>query len=145
MTVGLKEQKPENRRKRRRKDGEAQNAGLRLAIPDGVQERYPKTDFRLAWVRDDPGRMQQKHNEDWDPVEGVEPVPGAHDKHGNPVKHILMVKRQEWVQEDRDKKERARKLIEDQANRGKVTGQGADAGGGLAETVSYTDGSNRLR
>lgn len=138
-------QAPEERRERRRKDGEAQNAGLRLDIPEWVYEKYPRTNFRLAWIRDEAARVQQKHNEDWDPVEGVNPVPGAHDRHGNPVNHILHVKRIEWVRADREAKEIRRRQIEDQATRGKVSGRGDDAGEGLAETVSYADASNRLR
>src|SRR3569833_3442028 len=75
---------PEERRERRRKDGEVQNAGLRLAIPDWVYEKYPETQFRHRWLRDDPGRIMQKNNEDWDPVEGVNPVPGARGRGGGP-------------------------------------------------------------
>lgn len=137
--------KPEERRERRRKDGEFENAGLRLAIPDWVYEKYPKSEYRVAWVRGDNARMQQKYNEDWDPVEGVDPVPGAYDRHGNPVNHVLCVKRMEWVREDRDRKEERRKAIEDQASRGKVSGKGDDTGEALADNISYTDGNNRLR
>lgn len=147
MTVEaeIKDQKATKRRKRRRKDGEAQNAGMKLVFPDWVHEKFPKTDFRVAWIRDDAGRVLQKHNEDWDPIEGVDPVPGAFDRHGNPVNHIAVVKRRDWVQEDRDKKEVLRKQIEDQTSRGNVSGQGDDKGAGLAQSVSYTDGANRLR
>jgi|GEM_PF-6781086 len=147
MTVEapVEEQKAIKRRKRRRKDGEAQNAGLKLAFPDWVHEKFPDKEFRKAWIRDDGARVLQKHNEDWDPIEGVDPVPGAYDRHGNPVNHIAIVKRLDWVQEDRAKKEVMRKQIEDQTARGIVSGQGDDAGGGLAQKVSYTDGANRLR
>lgn len=138
-------QAPEERRERRRKDGEGENAGLRLAIPEWVYEKYPRATYRLAWLRDEAARVQQKHNEDWDPVEGVTPVPGAHDRHGHPVNHILHVKRLEWVKDDRERKETTRRLIEDQATRGKVSGRGDDAGEGLADSVSYADASNRLR
>jgi hypothetical protein len=137
--------RPDDRRERRRKDGEAENAGLRLAIPDSVYERYPRNAFRLAWIRGDTARMHQKHGQDWDPVDGVDPVPGAIDRHGNPVNHILCAKRLEWVMEDRARAEERRKLVEDQAARGRVSGKGDDAGEGLSEKVSYTDGANRLR
>lgn len=141
----IEAQRPHERRERRRKDGEAENAGLRLAIPDWVYDKYPKNAFRLAWIRGDTARMQFKHGQDWDPVDGVEPVPGAADRHGNPVNHVLCVKRVEWVMEDRAKAEDRRKHIEDQATRGRVTGKGDDAGEGLSEAVSYADGANRLR
>lgn len=141
----IEAQRPQERRERRRKDGEAENAGLRLAIPDWVYEKYPRNAFRLAWIRGDTARMQQKHGQDWDPVEGIEPVPGAADRHGNPVNHVLCAKRLEWVMEDRAKAEDRRKHIEDQATRGRVTGKGDDAGEALSEAVSYADGANRLR
>lgn len=132
-------------RERRRKDGESQNAGLRLDIPEWVYEKYPRATYRLAWIRDEAARVQQKHNEDWYPVEGVTPVPGASDRHGNPVNHLLHVKRMEFVLADRANKEAMRRAIEDQAVRGKVTGRGDDVGEALSENVSYADASNRLR
>jgi len=136
---------PEERRERRRKDGEVQNAGLRLAIPDWVYEKYPETQFRHRWLRDEPGRIMQKYNEDWDPVEGVNPVPGAHDRNGDPVKLILHVKRKEWADQDRARAEERRRDIERQAERGRVTARGDDAGATLAENVAYADDANRLR
>lgn len=138
--------KPEMRRERRRKDGDIDNAGLRLTIPDWVREKYPKTEFQLAWISDDPTRMRQKHQEDWDPVEGVSPVPGAFSRQlQKPVDHILHVKRMEWVQADRAKAEERRKRTEEQAAIGKASGKGDDAGVNLPDNVSYADASNRLR
>lgn len=139
------QQAPEERRERRRKDGEAENAGMRLAIPDAVYEKYPRKHFKLAWIADDPGRMHLKHSQDWDVVAGVTRVPGARDVNGNPVDHVLCVKRQEWVDEDRARLEQRRKEIERQAEIGKVAGRGDDNGQTLAENVSYAEASNRLR
>lgn len=138
-------QAPQQRRERRRKDGEAENAGMRLAIPDWAYEKYPKQQFKLAWITDSPGRLHQKHQEDWDAVEGVDPVPGASDKNGNPTNMILHVKWRDWVDEDKAKLETRRKEIERQAEKGHVTGMGDDRGQTLAENVSYAEASNRLR
>ena len=137
---------PETRRERRRKDGDANNAGMRLSIPDWVRDKYPKTEFKLAWITEDPARMAQKYNEDWDPVAGVDPIPGAFSRQLNkPVNHILHAKRMEWVESDRVKAEARRKRIEEQAATGKVSGKGGDAGESLSENISYADASNRLR
>jgi hypothetical protein len=133
------------RRERRRKDGDSENAGLRLAIPEWVYEKYPRNEFKLAWIIDDPARLHQKHGEDWDVVENVTRVPGATDKHGNPTDMILHVKRLEWDREDKARLETRRREIERQAEGGKVSGLGDDAGQTLSEKHSYADGANRLR
>ena len=134
------------RRERRRKDGEEQNAGLRLVIPDWVREKYPESQYAYCWIINEPVRIADAHKRDWDPVDGVDRIPGAYDRHGAPTDHILHVKRQEWVREDREKAEAQRRQIEAQAERGRVTGRGDDASGaGLSENVSYTEASNRLR
>ncbi len=135
----------EGRRPRRRKDGETEVMGLRLPIPDGINEKFPKSEYRLRWFRDEPGRLHRAYQNDWDAVEGVAPVPGAHDANGNPCNHILCVKYQDWWLQDRAKAEERRKVIEDQAVKGAVAGKGDDAGAGLRSEVSYADASNRLR
>lgn len=139
-----KEEQPEDRRERRRKDGALENAGMRLTIPEWVLEKYPETEYRLAWITDDGARVQQKHNQDWDPVGGIEPVPGAFDRHGNPVKQVLHVKRADWDAADKHKLEIRRREIEDQAQRGKVSSK-SDAGDALDDRTTYADASNRLR
>lgn len=134
-----------NRRERRRKDGEEQNAGYRLVIPEWVREKYPEGQYAYCWIVNEPARIADAHSRDWDPVDGVDRIPGAFDRHGNPADHILHVKRREWVREDLEKREVGRRQIEEQAARGRVTGRGDDNGPGLSESVSYAEASNRLR
>lgn len=132
------------RRERRRKDGDIEGNDLKLPIPDWVAEKYPATDYRLRWFRDEPGRLATKFKQDWDPVEGVQPVPGAQDKFGNPINHVLHVKHEDWYQADRARMEDRRAEIIKQMERGTVKGQGDDAGQTLRSEVSYADAANRL-
>lgn len=141
----MRELAPEERTERRRKDGDGDNMGLRLAIPDWVYEKYPRQHYKLRWLTDEPGRVAMKHREDWDRVEGVSPVPGSYDRNGNPASQVLFVKRMEWVLEDRKHAETRRRDIEQQMERGRITGKGDDAGTSLAEDITYADESNRLR
>ena len=136
-----------DRRERRRKEGDAEVLGLKLPIPQWVYDKYPKTEFRHRWFRAESGRMFAKTKaDDWDPVEGIEPVPGAHDQHGTPVEHVLCVKYLDWWKADRAKMEARRIEVEEQIRRGDVTGKGDDAGGeALSSDVSYASESNRLR
>ena len=144
---------PEEWRERPRKGETSDGLGLKLPIPDWVFDKYPKSLFRHRWFRAEKGRMYAKTQVgDWAPVEGVDPVPGANDQHGNPVEHILCVTRLDWWQAYRAKKEVRRREIEEQFRRGNVTGQGDDASGDrLDPTTSYAGDSegnftkNRLR
>lgn len=134
----------DDRRKRRRKEGVEEGLDLKLPIPDFVLEKFPSTQFRHRWFRDEPGRLAAKFKEDWDPVEGVDPVPGAHDKFGNPINHVLHVKHLDWYEQDRARMEDRRKETIKQMERGTVRGQGDDAGQTLRSEVSYADAGNRL-
>ena len=131
------------RRERRRKDFTQGDDGSRLNIPPEVLKAYPRERFVLRWFRNEEVRVKSKQAEDWDPVENVEPVPGATDRHGQPIDHILMVKHRDWYDADRAHLEVSRREIEKQALRGQVKGQGGGVGGDIDEGVRYT-GNNRL-
>lgn len=133
-----------DRRERRRPEGYTEDNDLKLPIPDWVYDKFPTSDYRHRWFRDEPGRLATKFKMDWDPVEGMDPVPGAQDKFGNPISHILHVKYQDWYEQDRAKMEERRKETIKQMERGTVKGQGDDAGQTLRSEVSYADAANRL-
>lgn len=136
---------PEQWRDRQRKGETEDGLGLKLPVPDWVYEKYPKTLFRHRWFRAEKGRMYAKTKVgDWEPVEGVDPVPGAADQHGNPVDHVLCITRLDWWQADRAKKEKRRKQIEEQFRRGNISG-GSNvvdgevvAEGGVLQPDTYT-------
>ena len=148
----IESQKPERgrpqrnaeRRERRWEGGEADNGDLKLPIPDWVSEKFPESEYRHRWFRDEPGRIAAHFKRDWDPVEGVDPVPGAQDKFGNPISHILHVKYRDWYEQDRAKMEDRRKETLRQMERGHISGEGDDAGKTLRSEVSYADSANRL-
>lgn len=132
------------RPQRRRKDGDTETMGLRLPIPDEVYEKYPSTQYRHYWFRDEPGRIKRKYSQDWDVVEGIEPIPGAMDRNGRLVDHILCVKLKEFDQQDKDKAEQRRKGIEAQMERGVVAGDAS--GSSLGKQYQYEEATqgNRL-
>ena len=136
----------EARRDRRMKEGQTETEGLKLPIPDWVSEKFPASEYEFYWFRDTQGRLYAAHKRDWDPLDGVEPVPGAADEHGRPVNHVLHIKFKDWVLADRDKREGARKQIEGQMKRGEVAaGKGDDATGAtLSRDISYASESNTL-
>jgi hypothetical protein len=134
----------DDRRERRRKEGDLEEFDLKLPIPDWVLDKFPSAEYQHRWFRDEPGRLAIMHKQDWDPVEGVDPVPGAQDKFGQPIKHVLMVKYLDWYEADRAKMEDRRKEVVKQMERGNVKGAGDDAGQTLRSEVSYADASNRL-
>lgn len=133
-----------DRRERRRVEGTEEGNDLKLPIPDWVYEKYPAAEYRHRWFRDEPGRLATKFKADWDPVEGVDPVPGAQDKFGNPINHVLHIKFQDWYEQDRTKMEDRRKETIKQMERGAIKGEGDDAGKTLRSEFSYADAANRL-
>jgi hypothetical protein len=137
----------QGRRERRRKEGQEGLDGLKLPIPEWVFDKYPEGSFVHRWFRAEKGRIYSKTQaDDWDPVDGVDHVPGAHDQHGNAVDHVLCVKYRDWWEADRAKADVRRRETEDQMRRGVVAGKGDDAGeAGLTSEISYASGLNRLR
>lgn len=90
----------QDRRERRRRDaGDIdRTARMKLAVPQHIQEQLAREGKTGRWVRDDTGRMQQMKSEDWDIVEGVEPVAASRTDEGQ---MILMSKYADWYHEDR--------------------------------------------
>jgi hypothetical protein len=89
----------ERRERRRRDAGDIdRTARMKLAIPQEIQEQATREGKTLRWVRDDVGRMQQMKSEDWDIVDGVEPVAASRTDEGQMV---LMSKFADWYNDDR--------------------------------------------
>jgi hypothetical protein len=94
----------EGRERRRRVDGTLDRmSSLKLAIPHGVEDKYPDKDFR--WFNDIGNRIHSKTVlDDWDKVPGVDPV-NVDFREGQPVKAFLCMKPKEFVREDSATKE----------------------------------------
>lgn len=92
------------RERRRRDDGDVDNmARMKLAIPRSVQERAKAEGKTLRWMLDTPGRIQQALADDWDRVEGVDPVAASRAEEGQLV---LCEKYVDWWAEDQRAKVR---------------------------------------
>lgn len=126
----------EAQERRRRRDGTLDRmTELKLAIPDAIREANPGRQFR--WVNDTGQRL---HNltvrDDWNKVDGIEPLTVDADKEGKPIRAYLCSKPDEFVQEDENRKVAA---LKDQEagifRRGEIVGDGASD---LSKGVTYT-------
>lgn len=110
------------RERRRRDDGDLdRNARMKLAIPREVQAQADREGRVLRWMLDSPGRIQQAVADDWDRVEGVEPVAASRSEEG---KLVLYTKYRDWWEEDQRKKAKALDDREAAIKRNEVTGEG---------------------
>src|SRR5678815_4264344 len=92
----------EAQRRRRRTDGEDPLAtSLKLAIPPEVEARLKAEGRVPRWVNDERNRMHRfTVKDDYDKVEGVEPVPVGVAEDGKPILAHLLSKPAEFVEED---------------------------------------------
>lgn len=93
---------------------------LKLAIPPEVEARLKKEGRAPRWVNDEGNRL---HNltklDDYDRVDGVEPVVVGTTKEGTPIKAYLCSKPENFVREDQQRLETQRREIEAALERGK--------------------------
>lgn len=110
--------------RRRRNDGTLDAANnSKLAIPDEVKARLKAEGLTPRWINDEGNRI---HNlsvkDDYDKVDGVDPVPAGTDKFGKPILAHLYAKRTDYIAEDASKRDLARKEKEAGMMRGEVPG-----------------------
>jgi hypothetical protein len=85
---------------------------LKLAIPEKIQQQLDAEGRTARWVSDDPTRMyQMTEQNDYRPVDGVEPV-STRDGKGEPIKLKLMSKRKDFIEDDKSRREEARRETE---------------------------------
>ena len=100
--------------RRRRRGNEALSAAERLPIPPEVKERLEKEGLVPRWVNDRGNRMHRLTvQDDYDKVDGVEPVPVGTDEAGQPILAHLLAKRRDFIEEDRGTAEARRKAQEE--------------------------------
>lgn len=98
---------------RRRRGNSDMRGEARLPIPEEVAKRLKAQGLVPRWVNDENNRMHRLTVlDDYDPVEGVDPVPVGTDKLGNPILAHLLAKRADFIEEDRAKREETRKAVE---------------------------------
>lgn len=90
----------ERQERRRRKAGTLDRmAELTMTVPDEVRAKNPDRDFR--WINDTGRRMHAKTVlDDWDRVDGVDPLTVGTDREGKPMKAYLCSKPKSFTAED---------------------------------------------
>lgn len=103
----------ETQRRRRRGDG-GMAVTERLPIPQEIKARLEAEGRVTRWVNDEGNRIHQfTVQDDYDKVEGVEPVPIGTATDGSPILAHLLSKPLEFVLEDRAEAEKRIKATED--------------------------------
>jgi hypothetical protein len=111
----------------RRRRGDSEFRGnKRLPIPPKVEAELKAQGRVPRWVNDEGNRMYQLTvQDDYDKVEGVDPVPIGTGVDGKPILAHLLSKRKDFIEEDRAKADAKRRDTEASLLRGQVP----DAGG----------------
>jgi hypothetical protein len=118
----------ETQRRRRRSD-EGLSAAKRLPIPPEIEADLKAKNLHPRWVNDEGNRMYQLTElDDYNKVEGVDPVPVGTGVDGKPILAHLLAKPIEFMREDQDRAEAKRKLTEDALFRSPDAADGAGAG-----------------
>lgn len=133
----------EVRQERRRRDDATLdgNAAKKLAIPEDVAKRLADEGLTPRWINDEGNRI---HNlsvrDDYDKVDGVEPLPVGTTKEGKPIMAHLFAKRSDFIAEDRAKKDVNRRATENAMLKGAVPGDNPNP----ATVQTYADKANRI-
>lgn len=113
--------------RRRRRDDQALTATKRLPIPPEIQARLDANGLVPRWVNDQSNRLYRfTQQDDYDKVEGVDPVPVGTDEAGQPILAHLLAKPKDFIREDREKADQRLKATEEALFR---TADAADAAG----------------
>jgi hypothetical protein len=100
--------------RRRRRSDEGLSAAKRLPIPPEIEADLKAKGLHPRWVNDEGNRMYQLTQlDDYNKVEGVDPVPVGTGVDGTPILAHLLAKPLEFMREDQDRAEAKRKLTED--------------------------------
>jgi hypothetical protein len=103
----------ETQRRRRRSD-EALAAAKRLPIPPEIEAKLEAEGLTPRWVNDEGNRIHRfTKQDDYDPVEGVDPVPVGTGDDGKPILAHLLAKPKDFVREDQDRADDRRKAVEE--------------------------------
>jgi hypothetical protein len=114
---------------RRRRDDLNELPRLKLAIPDEVRAKLAAEGRTPRWVNDRGSRVADLTNrDDYDPVDGVEPVKVDTDVDGKPVYARLFSKRNDFIEDDRKKADARRREVEAGMVKGKLPGQAGGEG-----------------
>jgi hypothetical protein len=137
--------------RRRRRTDEGLAPETRLPIPPEVKARLEREGRIPRWVNDQDNRMHRfTVQDDYDPVEGVDPVPVGRAEDGSPILAHLLSKPRELVLEDQAKaEERRREREEAMFRKAESTRQGGNPNPGAAERyiapeTKFRSGGNQI-
>lgn len=100
--------------RRRRRSDEALSATKRLPIPPEIEAKLKAEGRTPRWVNDQSNRIHRfTKQDDYDFVEGVEPVPVGTDEAGQPILAHLLAKPTEFIREDRENADKRLKAQEE--------------------------------
>jgi hypothetical protein len=141
-TRGRVDRQTEVAAERRRRNDDNLDAGqaLKLAIPGDIQRKLAAEGRTGRWVNDVGSRMHDLTvGDDWDKVEGVEPRTVVVDrKTGETAKAFLLSKRNDFIAEDRAKKDAKRREQE------KAMLKGIQPGATDPAPNTYADKANKI-
>ena len=141
-TRGRADRQTEVAAERRRRDDATLDGGQarKLAIPAHIEAKLAAEGRTARWINDVGSRVQDLTvRDDWDKVEGVEPREVVIDKaKGLTTKAYLVSKRNDFIAEDRAKKDKARREQEEAMLAGHVPGATPAAN-------TYADKANKIQ
>lgn len=132
---------------RRRRDGTSLTQRLKLAIPEQVREKLTAEGRTPRWVNDEGNRIADlTTRDDYDKVEGVDPVKVGTGQDGKPIYAHLYSKRNDFIAEDRLKIDQRRRETEAGMVKGRVPVPGADAQPitGAMGAPTYVDSASKI-
>lgn len=135
-------------RERRRRDDTSAIKASRMPIPPEVEARLKAEGRTPRWVNDTGNRMHRMTvMDDYDKVEGVDPVPVGLDETGKPIMAHLLSKPDQFIAEDRAKADQRRREAEQGMMKGKVpTGPGQESAPvrGAYGAETYVTGDTKI-
>jgi hypothetical protein len=128
---------------RRRRDDLSGALRLKLAIPEQVRARLEAEGLTPRWVNDEGNRIADlTQRDDYDKVEGVEPVKVGTTEGGKPLFAYLLAKRTDFLSDDRRKADQRRRQVEESRFGG--NGKTAQPNDGQMGAPTYVDPASKI-
>lgn len=128
---------------RRRRDDLSGSPRQKLAIPEHVRAKLEAEGLTPRWVNDEGNRIADlTERDDYDKVEGVEPVKVGTGDDNKPVFAHLLAKRTDFLVEDRRKADQRRRDVE--ASRFGSSQQAAQPNAGKMGAATYVDPASKI-
>jgi hypothetical protein len=98
---------------RRRRDDSTLGSKLKLEVPEEIRAKLAAERRTPRWVNDTGNRITDlTTRDDYDRVDGVDPVKVGTDEAGKPLYAHLLAKRDDFIAQDREKIDRRRREAE---------------------------------